>query len=152
MDRFQHWLAHIALAVVGDRGFVLGGGHAVQMHGMAARPSEDIDLFSPQRGSPEQVADEIIAGYVREGLCVEVARRTPDLVQMTVADSNGRARKVDLGVFWRAHAPVMLEIGPVLHPDDAVAGKMDALPEPSWGPVASSMARWCRCTPRPLRP
>lgn len=30
-------------------------------------------------------------------------------------------------MFWRAHAPVILEIGPVLHPDDAVAGKMDAL-------------------------
>jgi hypothetical protein len=34
---------------------------------------------------------------------------------------------VDLGVFWRAHSPVLLDIGPVLHPDDAVAGKMDAL-------------------------
>lgn len=34
---------------------------------------------------------------------------------------------MDLGVFWRAHAPVILEVGPVLHPDDAVAGKMDAL-------------------------
>jgi hypothetical protein len=30
-------------------------------------------------------------------------------------------------VFWRARPPVGLEIGPVLHPDDAVAGKMDAL-------------------------
>lgn len=127
MDRFQHRLARTALEVVGDRGFVLGGGHAVQIHGMAARPSEDIDLFSPQRGSPEQVADEIIAEYMRQELRVEVARRTPDLVQMTVADSDGHACKVDLGVFWRAHAPVILEIGPVLHPDDAVAGKMDAL-------------------------
>lgn len=30
-------------------------------------------------------------------------------------------------MFWRAHAPVLLDVGPVLHPDDAVAGKMDAL-------------------------
>ncbi|NVI86122.1 nucleotidyl transferase AbiEii/AbiGii toxin family protein [Actinomadura sp. BRA 177] len=127
MDRFQHRLVGIALEIVGDRGFVLGGGHAVQMHGMGARPSEDIDLFSSRRGSPEQVADEVIAGYARQGLRVEVARRTPDLVQMTVTDSDDHACKVDLGVFWRAHAPVVLEIGPVLHPDDAVAGKMDAL-------------------------
>ncbi|WP_344433799.1 hypothetical protein [Actinomadura bangladeshensis] len=54
MDRFQFRLVCIALDVVGDRGFVLGGGHAVQMHGMGARPSEDIDLFSSQRGSPER--------------------------------------------------------------------------------------------------
>ena len=127
MDRFQLRLVGIALDVVGDRGFVLGGGRAVQIHGMGARPSEDIDLFSSQRGSPEQVADDVIAAYVRQGLRPEVARRTPDLVQMTVTDSDGSACKVDLGVFWRAHAPVKLEVGPVLHPDDAVAGKMDAL-------------------------
>ncbi|GAA4227861.1 hypothetical protein GCM10022254_16590 [Actinomadura meridiana] len=127
MDRFQHQLAGLALEVVGDRGFVLGGGHAVQIHGMGARFSEDIDLFSSRRGTPGQVADDVIAGYLGQGLRVEVVRRTPDLVQMTVADSDGHACKVDLGVFWRAHAPVILEIGPVLHPDDAVAGKMDAL-------------------------
>ncbi|TDC71540.1 hypothetical protein E1200_01800 [Actinomadura sp. GC306] len=127
MDRFQFRLVGIALDVVGDRGFVLGGGHAVQMHGMGARPSEDIDLFSSRRGSPEQVADDVIAAYASQGLRPEVARRTPDLVQMTVTDSDGNACKVDLGVFWRAHAPVILEVGPVLHPDDAVAGKMDAL-------------------------
>lgn len=127
MDPFQLRLVGIALDVIGDRGFVLGGGHAVQMHGMGARPSEDIDLFSSQRGSPEQVADDVIAAYVRQGLRPEVARRTPDLVQMTVTDSDDSACKVDLGVFWRARAPVKLEVGPVLHPDDAVAGKMDAL-------------------------
>ena len=27
----------------------------------------------------------------------------------------------------RARSPVLLDVGPVLHPDDAVAGKMDAL-------------------------
>ncbi len=26
------------------RGFVLGGGHAIEIHGMGARPSEDIDV------------------------------------------------------------------------------------------------------------
>lgn len=46
---------------------------------------------------------------------------------MEVSDATGYRCKVDLGVFWQARSPVMLEIGPVLHPDDAVAGKMDAL-------------------------
>lgn len=64
------------------------------------------------------------------GPTVEVIRRTPDLVQMTVTDSDGRSCKVDLGVFWQAHSPVLMEIGPVLHPDDAVAGKMDTLFNP----------------------
>jgi hypothetical protein len=46
---------------------------------------------------------------------------------MTVTYPDGHAAKVDLGVFWRSRSPVLLEVGPVLHPDDAVAGKMDAL-------------------------
>ena len=52
MDAFQAQLARIALDAAGNRGFVLGGGHAVQLHDMAARPSEDIDLFSADRGRP----------------------------------------------------------------------------------------------------
>jgi predicted nucleotidyltransferase component of viral defense system len=38
-----------------------------------------------------------------------------------------RDLQVDLGIFWRAWEPVVLDIGSVLHPDDAAAGKMDAL-------------------------
>jgi hypothetical protein len=35
--------------------------------------------------------------------------------------------KLELSADWRAHAPVLLDVGPVLHPDDAVANKMCAL-------------------------
>jgi Nucleotidyl transferase AbiEii toxin, Type IV TA system len=127
MDPLQEHLTRIGLRVIGKRGFVLGGGHAIEMHGMGARPSEDIDLFSAERGSPAAAADDLIDAYHSEGFAVTVSLRTDDLVQMEVTDAQDRGCKVDLGVFWRARAPVMLEVGPVLHPDDAVAGKMDAL-------------------------
>lgn len=127
MDRLQERLARIGLEVVSGHGFVLGGGHAVELHGMASRPSEDIDLFSPVRGSPGEAAPDLVAAYRREGLAVTVLRETPDLVQVEVTDAGGAACKVDLGVFWRSRAPVLLQVGPVLHPDDAAAGKMDAL-------------------------
>jgi Nucleotidyl transferase AbiEii toxin, Type IV TA system len=127
MEPLQEELARIGLQVVGGRGFVLGGGHALEVHGMGDRPSEDIDLFSPERGSPTAVADDLIQAYARKGFTVVVGLRTPDLVQMEVSDDQKRLCKVDLGVFWRARAPVLLDIGAVLHPDDAVAGKMDAL-------------------------
>lgn len=94
---------------------------------MGTRLSEDIDLFSPERGSPSVVADDLINGYEREGFKVAVRRRTPDLVQLEVTDASDQRCNDDLGVFWQARSPVLLEIGPVLHPDDAVAGKMDAL-------------------------
>ena len=127
MDPLQEQLARIGLQVIGRRGFVLGGGHAIELHGMGDRPSEDIDLFSAQRGSPTAVADDVLDAFTRAGFTVIVGLRTADLVQMEVTDAQGRGCKVDLGVFWRARAPVLLDIGPVLHPDDAVAGKMDAL-------------------------
>ncbi|MFI6367981.1 nucleotidyl transferase AbiEii/AbiGii toxin family protein [Nocardia sp. NPDC050630] len=127
MDPRQHELARIALHSVGNRGFVLGGGHAIALHGMGSRPSEDVDLFSDRRGTPGDVADDVTAAFEHAGLTVSVVRRTPDLVQMTVTYPDGHACKVDLGVFWRSRSPMLLEVGPVLHPDDAVAGKMDAL-------------------------
>jgi hypothetical protein len=127
MDPLQEHLTRVGLEAIGRRGFVLGGGHAIEMHGMGARPSEDIELFTTQRGNPDAVADDLIGSYQRAGLTLEVQLRTADLVQMEVTDPCGPRCKVDLGVFWQAHSPVLLEIGPVLHPDDAVAGKMDAL-------------------------
>lgn len=127
MDAFQARLARIALDAVGDRGFVLGGGHAVQLHGMAAHPSEDIDLFSADRGRPAEVEADVVAAFRGHQLTVTVTRRTSDLVQMMVSGPDGETCKVDLGIFWRAREPVVLDIGPVLHPDDAAAGKMDAL-------------------------
>lgn len=127
MDPLQEHLTRIGLRVIGKRGFVLGGGHAIEMHDMGARPSEEIDLFSAERGSPAAVADDLIDAYRSEGFAVTVSLRTDDLVQMEVTDAQDRGCKVALGVFWRARAPVMLDVGPVLHPDDAVAGKMDAL-------------------------
>jgi hypothetical protein len=35
--------------------------------------------------------------------------------------------KVELAANWRAQPPVVMDVGPVLHPDDVVAGKMSAL-------------------------
>ncbi|MEU4159335.1 nucleotidyl transferase AbiEii/AbiGii toxin family protein [Actinoplanes sp. NPDC026670] len=34
---------------------------------------------------------------------------------------------MELAADWRAHPPVALNVGPVLHPDDAVGNKMAAL-------------------------
>lgn len=70
MDAFQARLARIALDAVGDRGFVLGGGHAVQLHGMGARLSKDIDLFSADRGRPAEVEADVVTAFGRNRLTV----------------------------------------------------------------------------------
>src|SRR5262249_22319042 len=66
--------------------------------------------------------------YVAAGLSVKAERRHDTFTRLTVSDGVQTA-KVELGVDSRAKEPVRTSIGPVLHPDDAVANKMRALYE-----------------------
>jgi hypothetical protein len=127
VDSFQERVARIGLGVAGQFGFALAGGHAVQVHGLNQRPTEDVDLFTPEDGGPGRAVELVVAAYRAAGLMVEMERVSDTFVRLQVADPAGGASKVELAVDWRAPAPVVLDIGPVLHVEDAVAGKMSAL-------------------------
>jgi hypothetical protein len=127
VDPFQERVARIGLGVAGQLGFALAGGHAVQVHGLNQRPTEDVDLFTPEDGGPGRAVELVVAAYRAAGLMVEIERVSDTFVRLQVAEPAGGASKVELAVDWRAHAPVVLDIGPVLHVEDAVAGKMSAL-------------------------
>jgi hypothetical protein len=62
------------------------------------------------------------------GLSVEAERRHDTFIRLTVSDGV-QAATVELGVDTRANEPVRNSVGPVLHPDDAVANKLRALYE-----------------------
>ena len=63
-----------------------------------------------------------------DGLEVTVERESPSFARLSVADPVSRnTSTVELGVDWRAYPPVLLDVGPVLHPADAVANKLCAL-------------------------
>jgi hypothetical protein len=128
VDALHQSLARIGLEAGEDYGFALAGGYAVQAAGFLRRPSEDIDLFTAweRRGEFETAARAIVDAYVAAGLSVEAERRHDTFVRLTVSDGVQTA-KVELGVDSRANEPVRTSIGPVLHPDDAVANKMRAL-------------------------
>lgn len=124
-------LVRIGLRVGGPFGFALAGGHAIAAHGILARPSEDVDLFADwqRRADFPTAVDEVIAAYRAEGLDVRVDLRLDTFARLQVADPKDPhlQHRVELVANWRAHPPVQMEIGPVLHPDDVMAGKMDAL-------------------------
>ena len=130
MDQLHRRLARIALAEAGAFGFCLAGGYAVQAHGFLDRPSEDVDLFTTT-ASEERFADALAAvvrAYEVDGLDVAVTIANSGFARLQVTDPpTGAMAKVELGIDWRAHPPVALGIGPVLHPDDAVANKVCAL-------------------------
>jgi hypothetical protein len=128
MDRFHQRLARIALEAAGSYGFALAGGYAIQAHGFLSRMSADVDLFASSRTEFDfvQAVDAVIAAYRHEGLDVTAEVRTMTFARLGIASGTAAAR-VELGVDWREHEPVLLAIGPVLHADDAVANKVCAL-------------------------
>jgi hypothetical protein len=130
VDAFHHGLARIGLNAGERYGFALAGGYAVRAAGLVNRPTDDIDLFTAweRRGEFETGAQAIVDAYIAAGLTVTAERRHDTFTRLTVADGVQTA-KVELGVDMRAHEPVRISIGPVLHPDDAVANKLRAVYE-----------------------
>lgn len=121
-------LTRIGLDAGQRYGFALAGGYAMQAAGFLKRPSADVDLFTDweRRSDFDSGSRAIIDAYRAAGLSVEVERRHDTFTRLTVSDGE-RTAKVELGLETRANEPVQTSIGPVLHPDDAVANKMRAL-------------------------
>ncbi|GAA2626774.1 hypothetical protein GCM10010399_67870 [Dactylosporangium fulvum] len=124
-------LAEIGLQVAGQYGFALAGGYAVQAHGILHRPSEDIDLFTAweRRADFAAAVDAVVNAYTEHGYAVEITQQFETFARLAVIEPSepGHSYKVELAANWRALPPVQMAIGPVLHPDDVVAGKMSAL-------------------------
>ena len=51
---------------------------------------------------------------------------TASFARLDVSSESDQA-KVELGLDWRKNQPIILAVGPVLHPDDAVANKVCSL-------------------------
>lgn len=128
MDAFHERLAAMGLAAAERYGFALAGGYAVQAAGLLERPSEDVDLFTAwdRRGEFDDAVAAVVETYRGAGLVVIVERRYDTFARLRVAEGD-RSSAVELAADWRANLPVHMTIGPVLHPDDAVANKMSAL-------------------------
>lgn len=128
MDDFQQLLARIGLDAADRYGFALAGGYAIQAAGFLQRPSEDIDLFTvwERRAEFETASAAIVDAYRAAGLGVDAERRHDTFMRLTVSNGEETA-KVELGVDIRTNDPVRIAVGPVLHPDDAVANKLRAL-------------------------
>lgn len=73
--------------------------------------------------------DAVVDGYRVGGYSVEVTQQFDTFARLAVIDPAHPEHpyKVELAANWRALPPVMMDVGPVLHADDVVAGKMSAL-------------------------
>ncbi|BCB86966.1 nucleotidyl transferase AbiEii/AbiGii toxin family protein [Phytohabitans suffuscus] len=125
-------ITRIALAAADKYGFALAGGYAVSAHGMGARLSGDVDLFTgwDARADFPEAVDAVTQALETHGYAVSVVIRNETFARILLTDlgnPQSEPEKLELSADWRAHPPVSLAIGPVLHPDDAVANKMCAL-------------------------
>ena len=130
MEPQHERIARIALAAGARYGLALAGGYAVSAHGMGNRPSGDVDLFTSwqHRGEFPELKAAVIAALESVGYKASVIMSAETFTRLILTDPEGGAEeKVELSVDWRAHDPVQLAIGPVLHADDAVANKVCAL-------------------------
>jgi hypothetical protein len=133
VDAFYTDVARIALGVADKHGFVLGGGVAWLVNGLVQRPTEDVDLFTDTADGVSAAAGEVAAALGAAGYTV--AREATDelfagmedsLREFLVADG-GRALRLTLCRLDRHRAPVVMDLGPVMHLDDLVATKVAAL-------------------------
>jgi hypothetical protein len=131
VDPVHHRLAKIGLAASQQFGFALAGGYAVQAHGILQRPSEDVDLFTAweRREDFTEAVQAVATAYRAAGYDVEIEQQFETFARLKVVDPEhaDEPQKVELAANWRAHPPIMMEIGPVLHAEDVAAGKMSAL-------------------------
>ncbi len=120
----------IALAAGARYGLALAGGYAVRAHGIGSRPSGDVDLFTTRQHRDEfpELTSVVVSALGTAGYVTSVIMSGETFVRLIVTDPvDGQEEKVELSADWRAHDPVQLDIGPVLHPDDAAANKVCAL-------------------------
>lgn len=130
MEPRHERIARIALAAGARYGLALAGGYAVSAHGMGNRPSGDVDLFTSwqYRGQFSELKVAVITALESAGYKASVIMSGETFTRLMLTDPEGGAEeKVELSVDWRAHDPVQLAVGPVLHADDAVANKVCAL-------------------------
>jgi hypothetical protein len=97
---------------------------------MGNRPSGDVDLFASwqHRNEFPELTSAVIAALDAAGYTTTVIMQADTFARLMVTDpADGTPEKVELLADWRAHDPVQLNIGPVLHADDAIANKVCAL-------------------------
>lgn len=127
-EDMQRDITRIALEGADNNGFALAGSGAIREHGLIARPTADVDLFTVMSAQEKfsGAVDEMLQRLRAAGYTVQVDQRSDAFARLEVS-ARGLETSIDLGIDWRSREPVQLEVGPVLAVEDAVANKVAAL-------------------------
>ena len=133
-------LALVVNGVLREFNFAVGGGYALELHGLTSRKSRDQDWFAslddivhsseiwgyefPHFGV---LADKLVAALEASGYSVDDVRRSRLFAKLVVRDADGNALECDLTAHRRRELPVMIDGISVVGESDAIYGKFKAL-------------------------
>ena len=121
-------MARAFFALPSSQGFLLAGGAALAAHGLTARPTQDLDLFtSPGRGDVRATLAAFAAVTAERGWDLDVVRESETFARAVVR-GGADAVLLDLAVdATPERPPTVTFIGPTLDPDELAARKVVAL-------------------------
>lgn len=130
-------VAQIALSAARQYGFALGSGLALVVHGVVDRPTEDVDVFSDESDGVAAAAQLVETALRDAGFQVnpvdtvsELSTVIPELDEYMAEwelRRGDQAIRLSLSCQARRHAPIIMDLGPVIDLDDLLAWKVAAL-------------------------
>lgn len=124
-------VAGLVGASAGEHGFAIGGGCAMQVHGLADRSSADVDAYVNRMDAAAFAAAQrdVMTRMRSAGFDVEMVRSLEWMRVITASrPAVGDEIVVRLNYDYRSRAPVVMErVGPVLDIDDVVSAKVRAV-------------------------
>jgi hypothetical protein len=127
LDPLHEQIARIAFTLPEAGQVALAGGGAMLAHDLVDRPTQDVDLFTPDAAEVTRLTDALAVALRTEGAQVRVDRRGPGFTRLAVTVADGRTVVVEVAHDARIREAVALSFGRVLHPDEVAADKTLAL-------------------------
>jgi hypothetical protein len=128
---FHLRVTRIVLETLEPLGFALGGGYALQVHGVTDRPSDDLDNYAASLDPAVYDAAEaaLVQATADAGLTTTVLLSDSWFREIEIRDpQTGSMVPVDLGYDYRTLPPIKIaDLGPVLSLEDVIVGKTRAL-------------------------
>jgi hypothetical protein len=120
-------LVNAVLPVCAEYGLALAGGYAIKAHHLVDRPSEDIDFATAATAPLDEIMAALADAYREAGCAVQVLDVDLRKGHLLVSFADGATYRVDVLKEPLNHPLAMMDFGPVIGLQDAVALKMGAL-------------------------
>lgn len=104
LDPLHEQIARIAFGLPEAGQVALAGGGAMLAHDLVDRPTQDVDLFTPDPAEVTQLTDALAVALRAEGAQVRVDRRGPGFTRLGVTVADGRSVVVEIAPTTHASA------------------------------------------------